>query len=429
MSTAPRHPLSPIVPHSGHRPRAPHVQAANTRIQLRPAPQPPGSPPVAPHVQAALAATGHGRPPSSPGAPVKPVQPTLQAGSAKSRPPAAPHVQAANNRVQLKEVPQPSNPVLAPHVQAALGRCGGAHSVPPAPSIQPKGHGNLNALIRLSSVVQPKAKEDLAAAKKNFGYFQDRSQKFEERGNEVADALGKLDDEDVKDKLADSLRQFVQTVLEQFEGHYQELREHSRLIEKDEPRYARFSTDKKEHPDLEYTKAKTRGRYVKETTTTTVAKEIKAVSSADGGHVTQVIKDACDQVSLREADRKKVLAIITESGNPWPIHGNAKPTESRMKDSFEEKTKEILRNRKHVDEIRVQGINLGEETYTATVYRKTRYARKWNYDFEKETKRPDVLSPVRENVRDENIGEPLGKLSFDSDSDSDSEFLSGKKGQ
>lgn len=429
MPTAPRPPLSPIVPHSGQRLPAPHVQAANARIQLRPDPHPSGPLPMAPHVQAALTAAGHGRSPSSPVAPVKHVQPALQAGSVQSRPPAAPHVQAANNRVQLKEVPQRSSPGLAPHVQAALGRCGGARLVPPAPSIQPKGHGHLKALIRLSSVVQPKAKEDLDAAKMNFGYFQDRSQKFEERGKEVADELGKLDDEDVKDKLADSLRTFIQTVLEQFEGHYQELREHSRLIEKKEPRYARFSTDKKEHPDLEYTKTKTRGRYVKETTTTTVAKEVKAVSSAKGGHVTQVIKDACDQVSLREADRKKVLVVITESGNPWPIHGSSQRTEKIMKESFEGKTKEILRNKKKIDEIRVQGINLEQGTYTATVYRKTRLARKWNYEFEKETKRPDALSPIRENVREESRGESLGKLDFDSDSVSESEFLLGKNGQ
>src|SRR5947199_10321746 len=104
---------------------------------------------------------------------------------------------------------------------------------------------------------------------------------------------GKQVKKEAEEQMADSLFRFTQGVLDQYEGHYQELKEVSRLLSKNGPkqRLAVLSTDKTTDPDLAYTNSKGEK----------VAKEIKAVSSDTTGLVTQRIKEAISQLSKRKA--------------------------------------------------------------------------------------------------------------------------------
>jgi hypothetical protein len=271
-------------------------------------------------------------------------------------------------------------------VKAALGRSDRAGHGPFVSSIQPKGHVQARVVVGPPAVIQREAEEDLVAARKNFGYFQERSKDFGNRGNEVISKVKDIEDAKLKDKMAGSLRTFVQTVLEQFEGHYQELREQSRLLNKSEPRYAYFSVDKRKDPDLRYKRRDYK-----------TAKEVKAVSSDKGGRVSEVIKDAYSQVSDRAADKKKVLVVITEKENSWPLRKGQRKnrTVEGIKIAFKEKLDKIFKpDEVKPDEIRVQGINLDDDlSYTATARISKK---KWKCSLVLEDKNPSETSFLEE---------------------------------
>lgn len=223
-----------------------------------------------------------------------------------------------------------------------------------------------------------------------------------------------MKDEKKQEELANSVRRLTQTVQEQFEGHYHELREHSRLLNKDKPVFSQFSVDKVTDADLTYQKEKKIS--AKKTATTTTAMEIKAISTAKAGSVSQVIKDAAAQLEGREADKKKVLVVITEPSNKWPVHGSKlHPTEADMKKAFETKIGGL--NLAAPTQIRVQGISLDDASYTATA-KKT--GKSYSYSYEKELKHPSILSPMKYSAASSSIvNTNNSKGNNDSGSDTD----------
>jgi hypothetical protein len=322
------------------------------------------------------------------------LQPKVVAPQPGRAAPAAPPVyrpQPVPKVLQLKKIGQPQSPAAPPlvkrpqpsvPVRSLPGQTARAQPSPlkqaattplhqAKPPIKPTtaapaGIGKAGTVqAKRSSVIQLTADEDLKDASKNFKYAKNKAENLELRGNDILKEVGNLPNktkqqQEQQEKMANSLFKFTQGVLDQYEGHYQELREFSRLLFKGhgKDRTPILSTDKVTDPDLSYANSKGRA----------VAKEIKAVSSDVTGTVTQRIKEAIDQLSLRNADRKKALVVIAERENSWPFNKNAKRDPNQIEAKFKEKIESLdpLNYLLIFDEVRVDGItDVNGDTHSA----------------------------------------------------------------
>lgn len=337
--------------------------------------------------------------------------------------PAAPPVyrpQPTPKVLQLKQVGQPP-PTAAPpplnrprpssHLQPLPGQSARAQQAPPrqrtVPTIQPAqahtraspartgptagagraGAGTVQA--KQSSVIQLDADEDLKSAGQNFKYGKGKAEILELRGGIVALQVKKLlagtkTEKKVGEEMAHSLFKFTQGVLDQYEGHYQELKEVSRLLNKpaNSRRLPVLSTDKNTDPDLAYVNSKGK----------TVAKEVKAISSDNTGTVTQRIKEAISQLGKRQASRKKVLVVITEPTNSWPFNKGEVRNSNQIEAKFRTKTSGL--DIVNYDEICVRGITDDKgDSYTAM---KRWKSGKWVFDVIPDKKHPSTVTPKKD---------------------------------